>query len=80
MTHQGKWIHCIHLACLRNRDRGPRKQFPEVIGLGEAAFNFQFEDSDLLAEMVGDDTYETCPEKYTQHCWLVCSSKLENSE
>ena len=21
--------------------------------------------------MVGEDTYEKCPEKYTQHCWLV---------
>ena len=23
-------IHCVHLACLRNRDRGPSKQFPEI--------------------------------------------------
>lgn len=42
-----------------------------MIGLGDAAFSFQFEDSDVLATMVGDDTYENSPEKYTQHCWLV---------
>lgn len=67
----GKWIHCVHLACLRNRDRPPSKQFPEIQALGDAAFDFQFEDSDLLNEMIGDDTYEKFPEKYTQHCWLV---------
>ena len=39
--------------------------------MGEEAFSFQFEDSELLAGMVGEDTYEKCPEKYTQHCWLV---------
>ena len=61
----------MHLACLRNRDRPPSKQFPEIQALGDAAFDFQFEDSDLLATMVGEDTYEKCPEKYTQHCWLV---------
>ena len=27
---KGKWIHCAHLACLRNRDRAPRKQFAEI--------------------------------------------------
>ena len=68
---QGKWIHCVHFACLRNRDRPPSKQFPEIVALGDAAFDFQFEDSDLLATMIGDDTYEKNPEKYTQHCWLV---------
>ena len=41
------------------------------MALGDAAFDFKFEDSDLLATMVGDDTYEKFPEKYTQHCWLV---------
>ena len=71
-THpKGKWIHCVHMACLRNRDRPPSKQFPEIVALGDAAFDFKFEDSDLLATMIGDDTYETHPEKYTQHCWLV---------
>ena len=54
-----------------DRDRPPSKQFPEIQALGDAAFDFQFEDSDLLATMVGEDTYEKCPEKYTQHCWLV---------
>ena len=47
-----------------------------MIALGDAAFDFQFEDSDLLATMVGDDTYEKCPEKYTQHCWLVVNIYL----
>ena len=28
---QGKWIHCVHLACLRNRDRPKSKQFPEIL-------------------------------------------------
>ena len=27
---QGKWIHCAHLACLRNRDRPLSKQFDEI--------------------------------------------------
>ena len=26
----GKWIHCAHLACLRNRDRPKSKQFEEI--------------------------------------------------
>ena len=26
----GKWIHCAHLACLRNRDRPKSKQFDEI--------------------------------------------------
>ena len=26
----GKWIHCAHLACLRNRDRPKSKQIPEI--------------------------------------------------
>ena len=24
-----------------------------------------------MLSKVGEDTYEKCPEKYTQHCWLV---------
>ena len=67
----GKWIHCAHLACLRNRDRPKSKQFPEILALGDAAFDFQFEDSDLLAEMIGEDTRETYPDRYTEHCWNV---------
>ena len=59
------------MACLRNRDRPPSKQFPEVLALGDAAFDFKFEDSELLDKMIGDDTREKYPEKYTQHCWLV---------
>ena len=59
------------MACLRNRDRPPSKQFPEVLALGDAAFDFKFEDSELLDEMIGEDTREKFPEKYTQHCWLV---------
>ena len=27
---EGKWIHCAHLACLRNRDRPKSKQFDEI--------------------------------------------------
>ena len=27
----GKWIHCVHLACLRNRDRPKSKQWPEIL-------------------------------------------------
>ena len=26
----GKWIHCAHLACLRNRDRPKSKQFDVI--------------------------------------------------
>ena len=59
------------MACLRNRDRPPSKQFAEVLALGDAAFDFKFEDSELLDTMIGDDTREKFPEKYTQHCWLV---------
>ena len=68
---EGKWIHCAHLACLRNRDRPKSKQFPEILALGEAAFDFQFEGSDLLAEMIGSDTRESHPERFTEHCWNV---------
>ena len=60
----GKWIHCAHLACLRNRDRPKSKQFPEILALGDAAFDFQFEGSDLLAEMIGEDTRETHPDRF----------------
>ncbi|XP_023347314.1 uncharacterized protein LOC111716125, partial [Eurytemora carolleeae] len=68
---KGKWIHCAHLACLRNRDRSKRKQFPEILGLGEESFSFKFEDSELLQRMIGDDTPENSPEKYTLHAWDV---------
>ena len=28
---RGKWIHGVHLACRRNRDRPKSKQFPEIL-------------------------------------------------
>ena len=86
---EGRWIHCAHLACLRNRDRPGSKQFPEIQvstniaplhplylsrtlqALGDEAFNFKFEDSELLAGLVGTDTKESHPERFTEHCWNV---------
>ena len=84
----GKWIHCAHLACLRNRDRPKSKQFPEVLvympytlskyikiilfqALGDDAFSFQFEDSDLLNQYIAGETKDSHPEKFTEHCWNV---------
>ena len=82
---EGQWIHCAHLACLRNRDRPLSKQFPEIRvsphltrsphlplqDLGDEAFNFKFEGSDLLAGLIGTDTRESHPERFTEHCWNV---------
>ena len=67
----GKWIHCALLACLRNRDRPPSKQLPEIRvsstspglaflsgnscglqALGEEAFSFKFEDSELVEGLI----------------------------
>ena len=72
----GKWVHCAHLACLRNRDRPLTKQLPEIKALGDKAFDFQFEDSELLAKLIGDDTPEKNPDKYTYHCWQVSYEEI----
>ena len=39
--------------------------------LGDDAFSFQFEDSDLLNELIAGETKESHPEKFTEHCWNV---------
>ena len=48
---QGKMVPIAHLSMLRNRDRPTRKQFQVIKDLGESAFNFVFEGSDLLAKV-----------------------------
>ena len=68
---EGEWIHCAHLACLRNRDRAKSKQFDVIKALGDAAFDFKFEGSDLLSELTKDYSRETHPHMYTKHCWNI---------
>ena len=80
----GKWIHCALLSCLRNRDRPKSKQFAEVLvrrvrkvmvscaqALGDDAFSYKFEDSELVDNYIGSDTMESHPERWTEHCWNV---------
>ena len=45
-------IHCAHLACLRNRDRGPSKQLPEIRAIPEEElFNYKFDGSPVLEKL-----------------------------
>ena len=55
----------------RNRDRPKSKQFDVIKALGDAAFSFKFEDSDLLAGLTEGHTPDTHPHLYTEHCWDV---------
>ena len=57
---KGALVPVIQLTMLRNRDRPKSKQFPEIKELGEAAFNFVFEGSDLLKRMTEGLDPETC--------------------
>ena len=47
------------------------KLFPEIRDLGESAFSFKFEESELLEKMTEGYSPETHPEYYTEHCWDV---------
>ena len=47
------------------------KLFPEIRDLGEAAFSFKFEESELLEKMTEGYSPETQPQYYTEHCWDV---------
>lgn len=68
---EGKWIHCAHLACLRNRDRPKSKQFPALRELGDEIFSYRFDGSPLLAKLTEGHSPETHPQYYTLHCWDV---------
>ena len=39
--------------------------------LGDGAFSFQFEGSEMLDTLIGSDTMEAHPDRYTEHCWNV---------
>ncbi|XP_023327676.1 uncharacterized protein LOC111700850, partial [Eurytemora carolleeae] len=68
---KGKWIHCAHLACLRNRDRPKSKQFEALKQLGDEIFNYRFDGSPLLAKLTEGHSPETHPQYYTLHCWDI---------
>ena len=55
----------------RNRDRPKSKQFDVIKALGDAAFSFKFEDSELLEGLIAGQTPETHPHMFTEHCWDV---------
>lgn len=48
---EGTMVPIAQLTMLRNRDRPPRKQFQVIKDLGDEAFNFVFEGSELLAKV-----------------------------
>jgi hypothetical protein len=39
--------------------------------LGDDAFSFQFEGSAMLDTLIGNDTKEEFPDRFTEHCWNV---------
>ena len=57
---EGKMVPIAQLTMLRNRDRPPSKQLPVIKELGEAAFNYVFEDSEVLAKVTEGLDPETC--------------------
>ena len=71
------WGFLLFIASVQSRLPGP----PLVLGvfsfifilkaLGDDAFSFQFEDSDLLSQMMDGQTKESHPEMFTEHCWNV---------
>ena len=61
----GEWIHCAHIACIRNSIRPASKQFPFVRAL-EDPTTFRFAGTELLAELTAGHSHDTHPELYTQ--------------
>ena len=61
---RGKMVPIAHLALLRNRDRPARKQFQVIKDLGESAFNFVFEGSELLAKVTEGLDPEKCENEH----------------
>ena len=69
---KGGMVPIAHLACLRNRDRAPSKQFPFIKEMGEeVAFSFVFEGSDLLASLTEGLDPKECKYNYENICTLL---------
>ena len=67
---KGEWIHCAHIACIRNSIRAASKQFPFVRELPDPT-TFRFAGSEIVAKLTEGHSPETHPHLYTQHCWDV---------
>ena len=69
---KGAMIPIAQMVLLRNRDRSARKFLPPIKELGEeAAFNYVFEGSELLAKVTeGWDPVES-PHLFRECCWMV---------
>ena len=67
---KGEWIHCAHIACIRNSIRAASKQFPFVRELPDPT-TFRYAGSEILAKLTEGHSPETHPQLYTQHCWDV---------
>ena len=75
---KGGMVPIAHLACLRNRDRAPSKQFPFIKEMGEeVAFSFVFEGSDLLASLTEGLDPKECEYNNVNLC-TGFSVKLKN--
>ena len=66
----GEWIHCAHIACIRNSIRPASKQFPFIRELDDPT-TFRFAGTELLSKLTAGHSPDTHPELYTLHCWDV---------
>ena len=69
----GEWIHCAHIACIRNSIRPASKQFPFIRELDDPT-TFRFAGTELLAKLTEGHSPETHPDLYTRHCWDVSTN------
>ncbi|XP_059093541.1 transient receptor potential cation channel subfamily V member 5-like isoform X2 [Tigriopus californicus] len=68
---QGKMVPIAQLTMLRNRDRSKSKQLPVIKELGEAAYDFVFEGSELLANVTAGLDPATSPHLFRECCWMA---------
>ena len=57
---EGEWIHCAHIACIRNSIRAASKQFPFVRELPDPT-TFRYAGSEILAKLTEGHSPETHP-------------------
>ena len=68
---KGAMVPIAQLALIRNRNRSSTKHLPVIKEMGEAACDFTFEGSEILARITKDLDPETSPELFRECCWMV---------
>lgn len=73
----GKMVPIAHLTMLRNRDRPKSKQFFVIKDLGDEAFNFVFEGSDLLKKVTEGLDPEKCKWYFKDNAMDISNNKTD---